>query len=112
MAKLSIFQKPDDSQVAIDMAQVFAVESCEVLGQKLLNLRLPGIDYSVRADFFEVIASVVMAKEMANPSFDGVWVAYHSDRSAVAAFHSELQALRHAQQNGMLLKYLKPGEEL
>ena len=42
----------------------------------------------------------------------GAWVAYYYDMSAVVIFAEEIDALRHAQQNQMALKFVKFGESL
>lgn len=40
----------------------------------------------------------------------GVWIAYYSDRSAVAVFATEIDALRHAVERRMEVRFQEWGE--
>ena len=42
----------------------------------------------------------------------GVWVAYYSDRSGIAAFDSEIEALRYAVKHTCLVEFREFGEDL
>jgi hypothetical protein len=42
--------------------------------------------------------------------FAGVWLAYYSDYSGIAVFPTELEALKHAQSNGMNVRFCRWGE--
>lgn len=41
-----------------------------------------------------------------------LWLAYHSDHSDYAVFTSELEALRFAVDNSMLVQRIDPGESI
>ncbi len=43
---------------------------------------------------------------------DGCWVAYYLDRSAVALFASEIEALKYALPRAMSVRFIKWGEEI
>jgi hypothetical protein len=42
----------------------------------------------------------------------GVWIAYYSDLSSVVPFRNEVDALRHAVEHSMLLRFLEFGTDL
>lgn len=42
----------------------------------------------------------------------GVWLAFHYDFSGFAFFEEEIEARRHAQEQGMLVKFIKFGEDV
>lgn len=45
------------------------------------------------------------------PGPSGVWLAYYSDMSGVVPFCSEVEALRHAVQHGMQVKFARFGDD-
>lgn len=51
-----------------------------------------------------------MSDETATPG--GVWVAYYSDWSGAAIFASEIEALRHAVNMSMSVKFVEWGSDI
>ncbi len=49
---------------------------------------------------------------MSNDSERGVWAAYYSDMSGVRIFATEIEALRHAVENTMSVKFWEFGTDL
>ena len=59
-------------------------------------------------DFFRRVADVGLERAMSEP-MTGVWLAYYSDWSSWAVFAEEIDALRHAVENAMSVKFLEFG---